>query len=325
MAISPQAVRIFAALLVAAGCIVSAFLLSGRAGISTAEAEGAQELLRAYAAKDTDADGLPDWKEDLYGSDPANARSIDPSMTDQQAVEAGLVTPRIVSEAPSEDVIGKGAPGIAAAPETLTDRFAREFFGKFLSQSANADPSTEDLEVFVADAVANLSVESSYRFASSALTSVPSSPEAFRLYAQSAGAVLAANTVTTQKSELEYFSNAVMQDDRAALAVVARVGASYERAATAMMGVAVPESAAAAHLRLANALSLMGTAISSMGEFATDPLKGFVGLTAYEPAVIELVESLKGVKAAYTTAGVVLTPGEVGYDFYATLLMSSGE
>ena len=112
-----------------------------------------------------------------------------------------------------------------------------------------------------------------------------------------------------------------MHDDKAALSVVARVGAAYERAANAVAKIAVPESAAAAHLRLANALSLVGTSVSAMGKFDTDPLKGFVGLTAYEPAVIELTESLKAMKTAFDGAGVAIEAGEPGYDFYATIML----
>lgn len=309
--------------MIAASCIVGAFALSGRTGISKAEAEGADELLRAYAAKDTDLDGLPDWKEELYGSDPANPRSLDASMTDQEAVAAGKVAPRIVSEVP--DTLGEGAPGIEAAPETLTDRFAREFFGKYLSQSSQADPSEEDLQAFVADAVAELSAQSAYRYAATSLSRVPESPEAYRAYAAAASAALVANTTTTAQSELLYFSDAVMKDDAKALATVARVGTSYERAALAMSKVAVPERAAQAHLRLVNALSGMAVSIQSMGAFDEDPLLGFVGLTAYESAVVELTTSLRDVRSAFASSGVALTQGEPGYDFYATLQLAPGE
>src|SRR3989344_3578766 len=87
------------ALIIGAGFIVVAFL-SSHPVASPVSAESTAELLKAYAAKDTDGDGLPDWQEALYGTDPTNPRSVQASMTDAEAVAKGLV----ISVAPQTGV-----------------------------------------------------------------------------------------------------------------------------------------------------------------------------------------------------------------------------
>ena len=53
--------------------ITGAWFLSKPGGASLANAESTEALLKSYAIQDTDGDGLPDWEESLYGTDPKKA------------------------------------------------------------------------------------------------------------------------------------------------------------------------------------------------------------------------------------------------------------
>ena len=79
--------------------IVTAYGMSGPLPFhtSTAGAESTHDLLVSYASKDTDNDGLPDWQESLYGTDPNNAHSVNATVTDGEAVTQGLVKARFAT------------------------------------------------------------------------------------------------------------------------------------------------------------------------------------------------------------------------------------
>src|SRR5262245_15469456 len=108
MPLSVRTTSIIASLLIAGGMMAAAFWLSGPA--RTANALSTEEILAAYAVRDADADGLPDWQEALYGTDPANPHSIDASMTDAEAVAKGMVAPRFESEPAA--AVSAEAPGV---------------------------------------------------------------------------------------------------------------------------------------------------------------------------------------------------------------------
>ncbi|MGZ2907003.1 thrombospondin type 3 repeat-containing protein, partial [Pseudomonas aeruginosa] len=77
--------------------------------------------------KDSDNDGLPDWEEALYGTDPHNAHSISPTLTDGQAVAEGLIKPQMSIASSSPQNILDSIPGQLPADGSLTQQFSQDF------------------------------------------------------------------------------------------------------------------------------------------------------------------------------------------------------
>lgn len=313
MAIFTQRTNIILSLIIAAGCIAAAFFLSGRATITPVNAESTQELLKAYATKDTDSDGLADWQEDLYGSDPANPRSIDRSMTDKEAVDAGKAELRFKSEEP-EISLGS-VPGIEAAPNTLTERFAQEFLGQYLLTHGTGVPTEEALTAFVNDAIASLDENPTPSFSVSSIGSAPQGTS-LESYVGAAEAALLTPTVRAKESEIFYFSDAVYKSDAEALEALATISASYDTLASAFAKVPAPSEARAKQLRTANALAHMGEVIGKMASYGEDPLLAFVGFGQYETAAFELAASFADFQSVFVATGRTYAPGETGYQFW---------
>ncbi|HYD93036.1 MAG TPA: hypothetical protein VEB18_01090 [Candidatus Paceibacterota bacterium] len=318
MQFSTRRVSILISLAIAAFCIITAFFLSGTARFPTASATSTEELLRAYATKDTDADLLPDWQEDLYGSDPRNPHSIDPSMTDKAAVEAGLIKPRFESEKP-EPSTDFDLPGVDAKPETMTGRFARDFFGSYLTSRGPEAPTEEAMLAFIQEAIDDLEATRAALYADEELTIVPDSTEALTTYLIAGEAAINANSLMGARSELYSFADAVQKDDAAALAAVRASAKAYERIALALSRVAVPQSISSEHLAMVNAVATVGATIGDMGTFDTDPLRGFVGFDAYTEATRDMAAAFAGLYPSLQAAGIQLQEGEPGYQFYVII------
>lgn len=317
MAYSLRTITIAGALLVSVGLITTAFYISGTS--RQVSAQDAEELLRAYASKDSDSDGLPDWQEKLYDTDPLNATSVDPSMTDSEAVEAGLVKPRFESEElPTSSVPVASVPGVAAAPGTVTDQFARIFFQQYLEMRGAQPPTTESLLAFIEDAVADLSLTNQIpRVYTSADVRVSGSgADAMRTYMNAATTAFIRDG-SADKDAMFYFGKVVYNEDKAALQELKELGRAYEEIGAATIRVSAPQELAGVHLRFANSLALMGVIINDLTAVNDDPLRAFLVLGQYQTAAKEMTDSLLAIGRIYDAAGISIDSSQQGYVLYA--------
>lgn len=327
MAVTPKTFRILSASAIALALVGGAYWLAGSPKASIADAESTEALLRAYAEKDTDADGLYDWQESLYGADPENAHSLDATLTDKAAVESGKVAPKFAADTSSlDETSDESVPGIEAEPTTLTDRFAREFFENFLAEKgAGALPSAEDLEAFVTAEINNLSSQNAVanKYSAASITTNAAGPDALRAYARTVETAVSPYSAQNEESEIVYFGNAIYSGDMKQLVPVRRAASFYKNIGAAFIKVPVPSEAAQAHLRVANAMAKLGTIIDGMGTLDTDPLQAFVSASAYEASVVELKDAFASLYRSFENQNVVISETETGGRFYAALKNSA--
>jgi hypothetical protein len=293
MAVSTKTASIFLSIIFSASLIIGAFFLSSPIRIPVAGAEYSDELLKEYAAKDTDADGLKDWQEVLYGADPTNAHSLDASLTDGEAVREGKAALRVLATRPES--MEPEVPGTDAAPETLTDRFTREFFGNYLLQRGQQAPTEEEFLAFIKDATADLTTQTSIEEPYTAIEVIPggSGEAAVETYLSLAGkAMTPSGSYDRSKDELDYFSEG-MGGKTASYAHVRAVGTLYTNIARALMNVPAPYEVATAHLRVANAYAALGQVAADMAEMPNDPLRALVALDRYSEVRRNLGEALQ--------------------------------
>ncbi len=302
---------------VAVAFIVCAYLFSGPFSFrpTTVDAATAETLLKAYATKDSDSDGLPDWQETLYGTDPANPQSVQAGLTDGEAVAQGLVKPKFQSEAQAQSaVIDTGV-----ADDSITAQFAREFFTEYLTTyGGSANLTNEQLTAFTEQAVQKLVANhrSSPAFSASKTRTSGTGTSALRTYATLSDSVFSKNTVQTEKSELEYLSDALEKNDASALLKLKSIGKTYTALGVAFIKIPVPVEARDAHIRVANAFATMGEVVSDMGSSSSDPLRSMLGLMLYRDATVELAQSLANLYTVFDTSGVVFTENDSGYTVY---------
>lgn len=310
---STRTVPIIVASLVAVLLIGTAYVISGPLPffLPRVGAESSEELLKEYALKDTDSDGLRDWEEALYGTDPRNPMSYADGKTDGQAVAEGLLTPKAptVPTAASEEL-----PGSDPATNSLTDRFAREFFGRYLATRGENPPTDEEMLAFVDEAIADLS-SSENRTPDTYLATdlVASVGGGLANYAAQVEEAFAVNTVETKGSELMLFADAVQKNDTEALRDVERIRDAYDAIGEALMRIPVPTEARAAHLKLANALAHLSEVSGALASFEHDPLLAFIGMGQYQSYAEELTSAFSELDGVFTQGQVVIEEGVPGY------------
>ncbi len=318
--------RILAAALFSAVLIVGAYLLARSVGTPpSAQASEETALLQAIATKDSDADGLPDWEEQLYGTDPKNPDTRHLGMTDGEAVAKGLIIPKAIADikvatsTQSVDATMYAEYGLPPPPAegTLTAAFAKNFFmiymnaraanGGDLSESQLADVQKQTLDSLIASIVTAPNFKSIRD-----LTVSGSGPEALRAFAAAAEAVLLANTNNASKSEIAYLTDAVQNNDTSALDYIASIAKAYRDSSAGLAALSVPKELVADHLLLTNSVMRIGQIIADFARVNDDPLATMLALGQYSQAIIALGTAFLNIGNIYKTAGISLsedTPG----------------
>ena len=318
MAHSTRSIRLIVASLLAVLMIGGTYLATGPNpffGMTRiAGAQSSEELLREYAAKDSDTDGLPDWQEALYGTDPLNPESFQTGIKDGEAVAQGLIEPKVAVRPAGEVTDLDSIPGTKAAPSSLTDRFAQTLLTQYLSNRGATVPTSEEIVTFVEAGIENLASESASpnAFTLAEIAVAADGTAALSEYAAAAERAFALNTVTADTNELAYFSAALKGDD-AALAKIASIGNAYEEIANALMRIPVPGEARQAHLSIANALMHLSETSADMASMNTDPLRALMGIGLYDKYATELVAGFTNLNGVFEARQVSIPEGASGY------------
>jgi len=284
-----------------------------------AEAQSSEELLREYAAKDSDTDGLPDWQEALYGTDPLNPESFQAGIKDGEAVAQGLIEPAVIVRAPGELTDPDTIPGTTALPNSVTDRFARAFFSQYLLSLDEESPSKEEVVSFVQNGVSELvaTYEPKAAFSTGDMkTGGGAGAEAIRMYIIDIEQVLQSTGATSaEKSELYYFEDA-MRGDESALKSIIDISGAYQVLSKSIQGTPVPREALKSHTDLANAFAQLAHVTEEMAALKSDPLRALLGIGSYRASADKLFLALENLGGVMDSYQIRPSEGEPGYIMY---------
>ncbi|OGG82566.1 hypothetical protein A3I46_01435 [Candidatus Kaiserbacteria bacterium RIFCSPLOWO2_02_FULL_54_13] len=318
--------RIGAAVIFSVVSIVGAYMLAR--GVRTpqvAEASAESALLQAIATKDTDGDGLPDWEEALYGTDPRVTDTLKLGMQDGEAVARGLIVPKAIADIPlvTPSPVSLDSDGLPPPPAegTLTAAFAKNFFTLFMAaKEANGGGDLSEAQMSeVANQALNslastVTVAPDYKSAKDINVS-GSGADALTSFAVQAEAVLLKNTINATTSELNYLKSAVMNNDTTAIPHLASIAKGYRDSAVGLSMLAVPQELAADHLLLINAMMRVSEVTNDFARVTEDPLATMLALQLYPQAVSNLGTAFIHIGQIYKTAGITLPTGTPGASF----------
>lgn len=309
--------------------VTGAYLLARdaeRPPIAQASSEAA--LLAAIATKDSDHDGLPDWQEALYGTDPHNPDTRGLGMTDGEAVARGLIVPKAISDiqvatsvpatSADQSYAGLGLP--APVRGTITDAFSKLFFQLYLAAKAGnggADLTSTQASDLIAKTFgqfsANFSLTPDFKSASD-LRIAGSGQDALRTFAAQAEAVFEKNRADVTKSETDYLADA-LNGDGTALTRLAAFSKTYRDSAAGLSALTVPQELAPDTLTVINALMRLGEIDGDLARVDVDPLAAMLALEQFPKAEGDAERAFADIAGVYAAAGITLRQGEPGASF----------
>ena len=318
--------RILTATVFSLVLIIGAYLLARNIGSPPfAEASAETALLQAIASRDSDADGLPDWEESLYGTDSHITDTFKLGMTDGEAVARGLIVPKAIADirtatSSSASLNSDGLP-TSPADGTLTAAFAQNFFTIFVEAKATnggGDLTKSQMNDVTSQALNSLKSvvvpASDYKSAKD-ITVFGEGADMMKAYAVNAEAVLMKNTNSASKSEILYLQDAIQNNDDTAYPHIASIAKAYRDSAVGLSVLPVPKELAVEHLALVNALMRVSAIASDFTKANTDPLATMLALQQYPKAVLALGNAFINIGKIYKTAGISLPSNTPGASF----------
>lgn len=306
---------IVAALIISGAVIVAGVLITLDAPIRVTEkavASPTNEIARSVAETDSDGDGLFDWEESLWGTDPQKVDSDGDGVLDGDQIRGR-----------AQAQIAEGNFGLpASAPETYTETFAREFFGSYLElRSKGINPTTQQaISELLRTLPTYLNPEYGKGVSQGALNVVEGTPDAYRNYfAGLENIILTPTPEGLEEGELVILEKALRLQSETELAKLDRIAEAYRASERALIALPVPNTLVVEHQNLIRGVQTLGIQIDQFSEVYKDPLVTIGTLEAYQNGADQMLGSIVDLLDTASDFGFDLQPGEKGYVTLMTL------
>ena len=272
---------------------------------------------------DSDGDGLPDWKEKLYGSDIHNPDTDGDGTNDGDEVRVGR-DPTVPNTAgpgnPPNDQLKYLQDPHFATSSTDIQGIRKEFFAKYLAENGRKikEETLRDLiktvrpEKFqVHNELIGLNVSSD------------NSTEAIKTYLNAFGVLIKKYTLRTHRTEDEILADAMKTKSAEKLKELQLPIISYKNFAKDLTALQVPSILAGAHLSIVNGYEGMAKGLLGEETVFDDPVNGTAGLEAYSKYKIDVTTGYAMIVAYVGHNRIAFTADEPGYPFYWNTAVST--
>ena len=241
--------------------------------------------LEELAVKDTDTDGVPDWEEALWGTDPKNPDTKGDGLGDKKYIDG------------RRSALSQGGGSMEDKKLNDTDIFARDFFTAILSLRQEGNLNSGSISSLSETVLKNAAVKTVLpdTFTVSNLSFYKDDSKTnLKKYHTEISKILT-KYKDSLGGELETMGIVIDTEGREGLDDLKSAGLGYESMARALMKIKIPPSATALHLELSNDALNTSIAISNMSKLYDNPLLGLIGIgqqNIYSPKMIQTLENL---------------------------------
>lgn len=234
---------------------------------------------------DSDHDGLPDWQEALYGTDPHNPDTDGDGTPDGQEIALGR-NPLI--KGPNDFLAPKDSVATTSKDKenlTPTDTFARDFFAKYMSlQKSGTQVTSENAEQIASDYLKSTTLPevTAKQYSQKDLLITNSEKTDISIYQQTMNSIFTKYWPSDKNNELAIMQQSFSKNDTGALAQLTPIISAYQTVLDKSMAIPVPKTASTLHLNLINSLSIYIQTLKMISGTYTDSISGLVGLNTYQ-------------------------------------------
>ena len=243
--------------------------------------------------KDSDGDGIPDWEERLWGTDPNNPETI-PGVPDAQTIQQ-------MKEKMGADSTNTGTPVSTSGSLTKTDQFSRDFMATVstLSENGTLDQATIDkLSSSLSDEIQNTTQQKVYTLADLKITN-DNSINAVKKYSTAIDNLYPKNpvkyTVINVLNEFSPDGNNVYPEKLSELNPIIK---QENDLLVGTLKAQVPQSLALLDLNFINKLETLLENLNSITMYNTDPILSLSGIGKYNQSSTDLATATQALTDA---------------------------
>ena len=259
------------------------------------------------ATSDSDNDGLRDWEETLWGTDPHNPDTDGDGVLDGAEVEAH----RNPTIAGSNDALPSQNEGSnIVKPGSLTDKLIQDLGIQYFTTKglSEGEPLTQTQKSDTANSIAN-SFEQNIQSEEAKISDpytlqnvLVSNTKSPKEYGNAIGGAMQTSFASVEGlniSEIDIVQNAATSKDMSLLKQLDPFIQGYKKMISFMKQTSAPSSYAQIHLDFMNTFQNLQTADEKMKLLETDPAESLVGVRVYAPQATRFVDILRNLKAQF--------------------------
>lgn len=318
MAKPSKKIIIVVVLVVVIAVIVALLNISPKAVYTAPTADTATTT--SALAIDSDNDGLKDWEEALWKTDPHNPDTDGDGTPDGLEIKLGRnpLIPGPNDKLDTETVDSK-VNSQTEKDLSETDKFSRELFVKIIAASQADNPPTEtDFQNFLNGTIKNQVDTQKVKtyIAGDFQVDIEETPEKIKAYGNAIATILKTPPPQKLTYEIDVVDKADADKNPAELKKLDGNIAAYNLIVTKLLGLTVPKSALEIHLALANAASAMSWSITGLQYILTDPVKAVPGVASYSDNFQNFFTALHAFRGYFDNGNITFDPTDAGYHFF---------
>lgn len=265
-------------------------------------------------SQDTDGDGLMDWEEVLYGTDPSNPDTDGDGTSDGKEIKSGR-NPTL--KGPNDKLL----PTQETKTKKLTETevFARAFFAKYMNLrksglSGDVDSRDAAIQEVLQSGVLEAAKPKMYSEKDIKVSQNTGMVWA-KKYGNDAGIIFKTKLPTKSRNEFIIIEDAINKDDPTIVKELDPIISSYKNIISALLKVEAPSDIAQYHLGLINSVSRILFIAESFRKYDTDPLPGLTAVGVSQSYIDQLSDSIKQIKSYLSGFGIKYENAEGGNFF----------
>jgi hypothetical protein len=266
-----------------------------------------EKVIESALEKDDDQDGLKNWEETLYKSDPLDPDTDKDGMRDGDEAVAG------------RDPLSKSVADASATATipvyTATDRLSQELLREYTKAKQSGKEITTDLSDRIAEEILAKDYDSSLPTAytiNDIKISADTSISGLRSYGNALGTILSAPPAGT-RNELEIFQKIASEPVETYKSELLALQKRYIAMRTKLLALPSPRETAFAQADIATALTIFIESIDGALALDTDPVGSLGKISRYQDGLSALDLPFKELSAVMKKRGISFTPSESGY------------
>lgn len=263
---------------------------------------------------DADNDGLKDWEETLWQTDPLNADTDGDTTPDGEEVAAGR-HPAIPGP---DDALNQALNSeLASSTLSTTNILGQTLFSEYITLRNKGVTFDEDTSsLFIENLLGGLSTTDAgsvpiYTSADIVIETT-ASETASKTYGNTLATLL--NTpASASTNELIALQTFAQTGDIHSIGDLAPVIAHYDTTINSLLNLPTPTPFVEEHLALIQGLARVRTDVEGIHAITDDPLTAFLALSSYKASTQTLRDALRALSDEFVTQAVVFSSSEAGH------------
>lgn len=279
-------------------------------------------ILKESSEKDDDKDGLLNWEEVLWNTDPKNPDTDKDSTKDGDEVKTNRNPTKAGPDDKLTDLTDELKTKAVVQVEsdtTRTGKISRELFSNYLE--AKRTGATLDSQVqnkIISETFTGQNLVLPYKKYTAGDVKLTNSFD-LKTYGNNLGLAFYSGKAQSNVGEIQILSDAVVGGKKEDISKLDPIINAYSAMLTSLETVQTPKEMLSKHVALLNSTSKLLADIKAFREIFADPLTGVAGVSNYYPDVEAFQQSIIAIENEFAKNNIAYTNEEFGSVFTNTI------